>query len=422
MADVSIELIKRVIVEKEEELNNKFKKNEFVERELKINKIVNDASTIITGIRRSGKSVLAFLTTRNKKSAYVNFEDERLPTEVKYMNKVLQAIYELKGDVEYIVFDEIQNVEGWEKFIARILGSKKIIITGSNARLLSKELSTFLTGRHIDYELFPFSFREFLRFKQFNPNIYLTKDIAKLKKYLEEYTKLGGFPLAYKLGPRFIAANYQDIIERDIIQRYNIKYGKILKDISFYYLSNISNLISFNKIGNTFNISVDTVKEYSQYFMNSYLFFFLNKFDFKLKEQERSLKKVYCVDPGIINTLSFKVSQNIGKLMENIVAIELLRRKSYWHPNLEIYYWKDYQQREVDFVIKEGTRIKQLIQVTYASSRDEIEEREVKSLLKASEILKCKNLMVITWDFEGEEQVGKKKIKFIPLWKWLLEK
>ena len=421
---VNKEVIKTAIMDKEEELKEKLREEKIIDRELKIGTLARDVASIITGVRRCGKSIFAFLLTKNKNSAYVNFEDERLNIEAKDLNVVLEAIYELKGKPEFIVFDEIQNVEGWERFVARILARKRVIITGSNARLLSKELATFLTGRHIDYELFPFSFREFLVFKNFKPNIYLTKDIAKVRRFLQEYMEFGGFPLAYRYSTRFISETYKDIIERDVIQRYKIKYIKLLKDLALYYISNSSSLISFNNLRKLYKVkSVETIKNYSEYLSNAYLLFFVQKFSFKLKEQEISPKKVYCIDNGIITTMAFRLSENLGRLMENLVAIELLRRKSYWHNNLEIFYWKDYQQREVDFIVKEPLRIKQLVQVTYASARDEIDQREIKSLLKASEIFKKHRpeLLVITWDYENEEKIKNRKIKFLPLWKWLLE-
>ncbi|MEM2935311.1 MAG: ATP-binding protein, partial [Candidatus Thermoplasmatota archaeon] len=234
----NIESIKSAIVDKEEELRNKIKTENIIERELKIDKISKDIASIITGVRRCGKSILAFLLTQEKKAAYVNFEDERLQLKQHEWNVVLEAIASLKGDTEFIVFDEIQYIDGWERFVSRILSNKKIIITGSNARLMSKEFSTFLTGRHIDFELFPFSFREYLFFKKFTPNMYLTRDIAKTKDLLVEYLKIGGFPLAYKIGKYFASENYRDIMERDVIQRYNIKYKNALKDLARYYISN----------------------------------------------------------------------------------------------------------------------------------------------------------------------------------------
>jgi len=418
---VSVEAIKSAIVDKEEELRNKVKTERIIERELKVEKISEDVASIITGVRRCGKSILAFLLTQRKNAAYVNFEDERLQLKQEDLNAILEAIASLKGEVEFIVFDEIQYVNGWERFISRILPAKKVIITGSNARLMSKEFSTFLTGRHVDFELFPFSFREYLFFNDFSPNVYLTKDIAKTKNLLVEYLKIGGFPLTYKVGRYFLSENYRDIVERDVIQRYNIKFKNALKDLAKYYVSNCAQEVSFNKLKNILNLkSVHTVKDYSLYLSNAYLVFLLEKYSPKLKESIIAPKKVYCIDNGIVNTMGFKISENLGSLMENLVAIELLRRKSYWFKEWEVYYWKNSQQNEVDFVVKEGLKVKQLIQVTYAFGKDEIEKREVKALLKAGEELKCKNLLVITWDYEDEVKLNGRKIKCTPLWKWLL--
>ncbi len=420
---VSIESIKVAIIDTEEQLKEKLVRERIIPRELKMGSISTDVANIITGVRRCGKSILAFLFTRNKNAAYVNFEDERLQLRAHQLNMVLEAIYSLKGEVEFIVFDEIQWVEGWERFVSRLLRTKKIIITGSNARLMSRELGTVLTGRHIDFELFPFSFREYLLFNDFSPNIYLTQSIAKIKGFLRKYLEIGGFPLAYRLGRSFLAENYKDIIERDVIQRYNIKYRGVLRELARYYVSNSAMKVSFNKLRNILGVkSVQTIKNYSHYLSNAYLIFLIEKYSPKLKTQYISPKKVYCVDNGIINTIGFKISQNIGNLMENLVAIELLRRKSYWFNDWEIYYWEDYRQNEVDFVVKEGQNIRQLIQVTYASDIYEVNEREIKALIKASKLLGCKNLLVITWDLEDETRINNRVIRYIPLWKWLLVK
>jgi predicted AAA+ superfamily ATPase len=416
-----IETIKRAIVDKEEDLKGKMKSEKIIERELKIDRISTDAATIITGVRRCGKSILAFLLTLNKQAAYVNFEDERLQVEARNLNLILEAITSLKGEVEFIVFDEIQYINGWERFVSRLLPTRKIIITGSNARLLSKEFATFLSGRHIDYELFPFSFREYLNFSNFKPNVHLTRDISKTRELLKEYIKTGGFPLTFKLGRNFLVENYKDIVERDVIQRYKVKYEKVLKELAKYYISTVAREISFNKLKNILNVrSVQTIKNYSEFLSNAYLIFFLEKYSPKLKLQMISPKKVYCIDNGFVEAMSFKTSEDFGRLMENLVAVELMRRKSYWFKNQEIYYWKDYQQNEVDFLVKEGEKIKQLIQVTYVSDKNEVETREIKGLLKASELLNCKNLVVITWDYEDKISIENRKIIFKPLWKWLL--
>ena len=419
----STEEIKTAIVDRENDLRKKFREEHIIERELfkKAESLISkDVALIITGPRRCGKSILAFMLGSNKTFAYVNFDDERLIIEATELNKVLEAVYSLKGDVDFFIFDEIQNINGWEKFISRLIQTKRIILTGSNARLLSKELSTHLTGRHVDLTLFPFSFNEFLTLKGLKYNIHSTQDIAKIKNYLEEYLETGGFPLAQKLGRIFIVESYRDIVERDILQRYNIRYPVVFKELARYLISNISNEISFNQLKNVLKLkSSHTVKDYVSYLSNAYLLFVLERFSFKLKEQMLAPKKIYCIDNGIVNAIGFKFSENKGKAMENLVAIELFRRMNS-NKKLEVYYWKDHQQREVDFVIKDGKNLIQLIQVTNISSKKEVNKRELDSLLRASTDLRCKNLLVVTYDYEAGEFYKTKKVRFIPLWKWLL--
>ena len=416
---VSIDAIKSAIVDREEDMKNRLRMENVVRRECMDevkNLVGRDYALIITGPRRCGKSFLAWMINEGGKYGYVNFEDERLTMKGEELNRVLEAIYSLKGDVNVLIFDEIQNVDGWERFVSRVIINKKVIITGSNARLMSRELATHLTGRHVDFTLFPFSFREYLDYRGFKGSIYLTKDAAKLRDMLSEYMRLGGFPLAYTLGRVFLAENYKDIVERDIVQRYGIRYVSTLKSLARYMMSNVGKEISFNKIKNVLDVkSPHTIKKYAGYLENAYLLFFLNRFSYRLKEQIIAPKKVYAIDTGMANTIGYKISENLGRTMENIVAIELMRRKSYWHREWEIYYWKDHQQREVDFVVKEGEKVRELIQVTYASGKDEIERRELRALEKAAEELGCKNKTVITWDYEEDGE-----IRFIPLWKWLL--
>lgn len=424
---MGIEEIKVAIVEREESMLRKFREEKIVDREnldVVKRRIGRDVANIIVGVRRCGKSIFAFQLSRGEKFGYVNFEDERLDVSAKELNKVLEAIYSIKGEVDLLILDEIQNIDGWEKFVARILPTKKVVITGSNARLLSGELATFLTGRHVNYNLFPFSFREYLSFKDVSlsgRDIYLTENIAKVKKLLEEYLKRGGFPLAEKFGSIFLSENYKDIVERDVIQRFNIKNARTFKEFSRYLVSNSANEITYNSLKNLFGVSVRTISQWMDYLEAAFLFIELKRFSPKLKQQVLAPRKVYCIDNGIISSMAFRISENLGRLMENLVAVELERRKSYWYSDWEIFYWKDYRQREVDFVVKDGLRVRQLIQVTYASGEDEIDRREIEALIKASDDLKCKDLLVITWNYEDEIEVESKKIKFLPLWRWLLE-
>lgn len=419
---MNLEELKRIIIDQKEEIEDTFKKKGIIEREIPKEELIRSLEhpniLAVLGVRRCGKSILSHLLLRGRKYGYINFDDERLfGIEAKDLNNVLQAFYELHGtDLEYLILDEIQNVAGWELFANRLRRTKKVILTGSNAKLLSGELATHLTGRYVDFTLYPFSFKEFLELKGIKPDIYSTKSMAELKNALREYIKTGGFPEAHIFGRGIVTRIYEDIIHKDIILRYGIKNKKTFSDIARYLVSNFSGEFTFGKLKDITTIkSVHTAKNYAGYLESSYLILIVKRFTFKLKEQMLAPRKVYCIDTGIINSIAFKFSEDIGKVMENLVAVELHRRKSYYG-EAEVYYWKDYQQREVDFVLKEGETIKELMQVSYASSESDIKEREITALQKASQELKCENLSVITWDYEGE--IG--KIKCLPLWKWLL--
>lgn len=413
-----LERIKVAIADHEAELLQKFQNERIINRE-QLDRthglISTDVAIIITGVRRCGKSMLAFMCGKQYKYAYINFEDERLIVNASELNNVLEAAYSLKGDVNLLIFDEIQNVPGWERFVARLLPSKRIIITGSNAHLLSRELATHLTGRHVDITLFPFSFREFLQWKDAGNKPQTTKEIAQVKCHLRDYIENGGFPLAYKLGKTILLETYKDILERDIIQRYHIRHTKVLRDLARYLISNIAHECSYNKIRNVMGVKgTHTITNYISYLNSAYLVFPIERFSYKLKEQMRAPKKIYAIDTGLARAAGFMFSENAGAATENVVAIELLRHSK------EVYYWKDHQQREVDFVVKDGKKVQQLIQVCISTSTAPTREREIKSLIKASNELRCKNLLVITNDEEREERHGTLMVKYVSLWRWLL--
>jgi len=246
--------------------------------------------------------------------------------------------------------------------------------------------------------------------------MYSTKETAKVKKALEEYIKFGGFPEALKFGRIYLQTIYRDIVEKDVLFRYKIRDIQALRELAKYLISNFSKEITYGKLKNLINIKdVHTVKNYVEYLERAYLIFQVRRFSFKLKSQMLSPRKVYAVDTGLINAVSFKFSENIDRLMENLVFLELLRRRSYKFADYEIYYWKD-AKGEVDFVVKSENKVTQLIQVTYELNKENF-EREVAPLLKASKELKCKELLLITWD---QEDTTKEGVKIMPLWKWLL--
>jgi len=430
---MNVEILKKVIISQKEEIKEKFKKSKIIEREPEKNRLKKFLShpniLAILGVRRCGKSVFSwqiFSSLPEKDFAYINFDDERLADIKKEdLDKILQAFYELYGKIEKIILDEPQNVEKWELFVNRLRRTKSLIITGSNSKLLSGELSTHLTGRYIDFNLFPFSFREFLNYKGFEikkDTFYSISEIAQIKRFLEEYIKIGGFPEVYILGREILLRIYADIIEKDILKRYKIKRKETFKRFARYLISNISSEFTIRKLSHIFEIKdVHTLKNWLQVLENSYLVFVLERYSPKLKQQVIAPKKIYCIDTAMADIISFKISENIGKLMENLVVVELLRRKSYWQKDWEIYYYKDHQQREIDFLIKEGPEIKNLIQVSFINTIEEMGKKEIDFFKKASSLLKCKNLSIITWDCEEELNINELKIKFIPLWKWLVE-
>lgn len=421
--------IKRILIDQREELKDSLKGKKIIKREVlgEYKKLLKSSLIkIITGVRRSGKSVLSWELLNDKKFAYANFDDERISTiETKDLNLVLQAIYEIYQKPDFIFFDEIQNINSWELFVNRLKRRGfNLIITGSNARLLSTELATHLTGRHFSLELYPFSFREYLHFNNFDyhKKDFSTREIASIARFLENYLSFGGFPEViqgenYK---KYLISLYSTILTKDIILRHRVKYTNTLKEFANYLISNFARQITFNKLKNIFSLkSVHTAKNYLSFIEESYLIFQIERFSYKAKERLTAPRKIYAIDTGLINALSTKFSQETGYIYENAVAIELMRRKSL-NPQEDIYYWQNSYNCEVDFVIKGGLKVKQLIQVCYNIEDYDTRKREINSLLKASEKLKCNNLLTLTYDYEGEEKVEGKTIKFISLWKWLL--
>lgn len=413
------------------------------ERSFDFNLLYLDLINDIVGIRRAGKTYLMFqiikyLTEKeklNKKSTiYINFENRRLyPLRSKYLNDLVELIYEErlldKFEKIYLFLDEIQNLQNWEKYIRNIYdefkGRIKIFLSGSNMKLLGREYAYLLSGRHITLVLYPLSFKEFLKFKGILPkrkNIILEKERAIIKKTLNEYIQYGGFPeiVLSGLKEKILQQYFSDIISRDVVFKEKIRKDiALLEELSIYLISNIANLNSFRRLTNLFNsrgmkITLPTLMHYYNLFEDAFLFFSTRIFSYKIKDQLQYPLKLYCIDTGLVNTCGFKFSEDLGRLYENIVAVELKRRGK------EIYYWKDKQQREVDFVVKERLKIIQLIQVCLNLEDERMTKREIRALLEASKELNCNNLLIITQNEEKKEKIKKMQIRYKPLWKWLL--
>ena len=421
---ISKELLREVLIEQQKRIRAQKSQN-FVERE-KLHEIKNFVKTnhavIITGVRRCGKSVFLsqIANTFFDSYYYVNFEDERLADfDLNDFNRLYEICLEHFGKSKTFFLDEVQNIAGWERWVRRMRDDGfKFFITGSNARLLSKELATLLTGRHLQFSIFPFSFKEFLKLRGFDlqkNDIYITERRALIQKYFSEYVKKGGFPEYLKDNRIEILQEYfNDIVQRDIVERYSIKNIKQLKELAKYLITNTANLTTYNQLKKITGIkSVNTAIKYFSYLENAYLLLSEKYFSYSLKRQISNPFKVFAIDHGLRGAISFKFSRDFGRIFETIVAIELKRR------NKEIYYWKNLLKEEVDFVVK-GNNAKELMQVSYDVSDIRTRERETKILVKAGKELKCKNLLVITEDYEAQEKRSSKRIKFIPLWKWLL--
>jgi len=417
--------LKQILVDQKEETERIFDRERIIERERQdhFKPLLRDKLIkVITGVRRSGKSIFSHLSLRGENYAYVNFDDERIVgIEAKDLNTLLEVLHEIYGDFDFILLDEIQNIAGWELFANRLMRQGyNLVITGSNSSLLSRELATHLTGRCVSFEMYPFSFREYLKYFDIKVReTPTTREIGILNHHLSKYINIGGFPEVYKVSSRtiYLRELYDMIISRDVVGRYKVKFVRDLKEMAFYLISNFSSRISYNKLKNIFRVkSVHTIKNYISYLEDAYMLFQLFPFSWKVKYQLMQVKKVYSIDTGLIEALSPGSSKNLGRIMENVVAVDILRRE----PRENVFFYLTPRHEEVDFVIREGMKIKQLIQVTYASGRDEIEKREIKSLIKASNELKCKDLEIITWDYEDELKIEDKTIRCIPLWKWLL--
>jgi len=416
------QIIKRQKQEKEQVTGSDFVRRDVTEKIDTYRQ--KDIIKVVTGVRRCGKSIFCFMVLKGTDFGYVNFDEKELAGLGNY-DEILRYVREFYGDVDYLFLDEIQNLENWELWVNSLhRRGYNLLITGSNAKLLSRELATHLTGRHIALELFPFSFREYLDVAGFHiRDEYTEHERGTLLNHLKKYIDVGGFPEVVVKGYdyAYLQTLFDSIILKDVVQRYNVRYADDLYNLARFLMSSFSNEVSYTKLKNTLKFrSVHTVQNYVRYLEDTYLVFHLDRFSFKQREQIKSPKKMYAVDTGMVNALAFTFSENIGKLMENIVAVELLRQRSGSRSRLELYYWNDQQHREVDFVIKEGVDVARLIQVCYDIDDPKTKARELKSLVRAAGELDCRDLLVITWDLEGEEEFKGCDIRFVPLWQWLL--
>lgn len=417
---ITKEILRQVVSKQKKELSPA---QDSIRREV-LDKILrwfsDDRIIILTGIRRCGKSTLLKQIMQNKPDwCYVNFEDERLldfkAQDFEMLNEILVEIY---GSSKAYFFDEIQNVEKFETFVRRLQDEgKKVVITGSNAALLSKEFGTRLTGRYKSFEVYPFSFKEFLGFKKIvaeESDFYNVEKKVKLLKLFEEYLSSGGFPEYLKNQDKdYIRTVYENILYKDTITRYSIKREKVIKELVNILATNATSQFTYNSLKKTLGLSnAITVKEYISYLSNSYLFFELLKFSHSIKKQLGSPRKIYLIDSAFNQVCGLDFTPNKGRNLENAVFIELKRAGK------EPYYYSD--NNECDFVIKEGAKITMAMQVCY-SFGDSNRERELKGLLDAMNSFRLKEGLILTFEQAEELEIEGKKIRILPVFRWMIE-
>ena len=378
---------------------------------------------LITGPRRAGKSVYALQILSGKNYAYLNFDDTQLLGAFNE-DAVMQALAEVYPGYEYLLLDEIQNLDSWDAWVSKLYRrGMNLVITGSNANLLSSEMSTLLTGRYLEIQILPFSMEETLKYREVPVNAELPDEKAKLFIEMDDYLKKGGYPEIVKnreIEQAYLTALFDSIILKDVAQRHKIRKITELYDLADYLISNYSNPLSYNEIAEELSLgSVTTVKKFCGYLAEPYLFFYLPRFNNKLKEMKKAPRKVYVVDNGLIYTRSFELSSNNGRQLENMVFIELLRRG--YDLKKSLFYYRTSNDKEVDFVIRDGRKVTSLIQVSYDISKTKTRERELDALVKASEELKCDNLMLITWNHDGSVEYKGKSIRIISMDKLFIE-
>ena len=415
------DLLKQIILEQQEILHAQNKR--YVQRYIADEWLQTSEILIISGIRRCGKSVL-MQQIRDRlveKDFFFNFDDERLANfKLDDFQKLQECFVELFGEQHTYYFDEIQNIEGWERFVRRLYNAgNKIVITGSNARMLSRELGTHLTGRYLQVEIYPFSFQEYLAMNEIPVNaktLYTTTGRATMVKSFVKYMECGGFPKFLQDGSvSYLTSLYESIIYRDILTRNGLTNEKEMLEMMFYLASNATKRVTYSSLGKVVGIQhPDTIKNYLEYIQQTYLIFQLFRYDPSVKKQMMSPKKIYFVDNAIIKRIGFNATENNGVFLENLVFIELKRRG--W----DVYYYAD--KKECDFIVRKGLHISDAYQVTLKMDSPQTREREIAGVREAMQAYSLSKGYILT--FEGKETINFDDgtiVEVVPVWEWILQ-
>ena len=414
------EILKRIIFEQQE--NSKRLVRNAIPRHLEDEWLSTTEILIITGIRRCGKSVLLqqMRDKMDEKDFFFNFDDERLVNfKLEDFATLQECFFELFGEQHTYYFDEIQNVAGWETFVRRLYNEgNKVVVTGSNARMLSRELGTHLTGRYISVEVYPFSFAEYLQLRQIEPSqkdFYLLSGRSMLLERFRDFLEKGGFPKYLQTeSVRYLSSLYESIVFRDVMARNGLTNDKEIQELVFYLASNATKRVTYSSLGKTIGIRhPETIKNYLEYIQQTYIIFQLLKYAPSVKTQMLSPKKVYFIDNALVSRMGFNATDNVGVKLENVVFIELKRR------GYSLFYHAD--KKECDFLVREGGRITQAYQVTVKMEDEKTRKREIEGLQEAMDAYQLSEGYIITMDEQEELVVDGKAIHVVPAWEWMLK-
>lgn len=372
---------------------------------------------LITGPRRVGKSTQALLMLRDKNFAYLNFDNYSL-LDAWDANLVMRMLDDVYPGYEYILLDEVQNLDGWDLWVSELyrLG-KNLVITGSNARMLSSEMATVLTGKYLQLEMLPFSLEEFFDWNKLDLHCLNPEDKTNSLVLADDYLRNGGYPevvASRQMTRSYLDTLFDSIVWKDVAKRHNVRNVTDLNNLAMYLVSNFCNPVSANDLTTELGFSsVNTTRKYMDYLHEPYLFYYLSRYNNKLKLMKKAPRKVYVVDNGFVTSKAFSLSDYLGRLLENQVFIELVRRG--YDVERTMFYYRSRNDKEVDFVLRKEAHIERLVQVCYDMSNPKTEKREVDSIVECAGELKCSNLVIVTNNDKRTIEKDGYKIDVVPI-------
>ena len=372
---------------------------------------------LITGPRRVGKSTQALLMLRDKNFAYLNFDNYSL-LDAWDANLVMRMLDDVYPGYEYILLDEVQNLDGWDLWVSELyrLG-KNLVITGSNARMLSSEMATVLTGKYLQLEMLPFGLEEFFDWNKLDLHFLNPEDKTNSLVLADDYLRNGGYPevvASRQMTRSYLDTLFDSIVWKDVAKRHNVRNVTDLNNLAMYLVSNFCNPVSANDLTTELGFSsVNTTRKYMDYLHEPYLFYYLSRYNNKLKLMKKAPRKVYVVDNGFVTSKAFSLSDNLGRLLENQVFIELVRRG--YDVERTMFYYRSRNDKEVDFVLRKEAHIERLVQVCYDMSNPKTEKREVDSIVECAGELKCSNLVIVTNNDKRTIEKDGYKIDVVPI-------